>query len=116
MSLKRELLKMKGKSALKDDVIDEILNSANTHSDEDLKSFINDVIYYGCASGAVPGMIYYTDTHKFFDKHYDEIMDLVYEYEQEIGEKIHPDGDMKNFYAWLAFEITCQYIAAKLGI
>lgn len=49
-------------------------------------------------------MIYYHDTHKFFDTHYAEIEDIRTQWEDEIGDALHIDGDMKNYLAWFAFE------------
>ncbi len=50
-------------------------------------------------------MIRYSDTHKFYDKYYDEIEDIRFEL-QETGilENLNLDQDLKNYFAWLAFE------------
>lgn len=42
-------------------------------SDDDIKSFFSDLMSNGCESGMINNLIYYTDTHKFYDKYYDEI-------------------------------------------
>jgi hypothetical protein len=49
-------------------------------------------------------LIYYKDTHEWFDTYYDEIMELVEEYEEMLGEKLNWEGDMKNWFAWFSFE------------
>ena len=50
-------------------------------------------------------MIRYSDTHKFYDKFYDEIEDIRFELqEQGILENNFIDSDLKNYLAWLAFE------------
>lgn len=72
------------------------------------KSFAEDVLQYGCQSGTVSELIYYKDTHEWFDEYYSEIMGLVHELEESLGEKVHHDGDMKNWYAWLSFEETTR--------
>ena len=70
------------------------------------KSFADDVLRYGCVSGIVTELIYYKDTHKWFDTYYDEIMALAEEYELETGEELHWEGDFKNWFAWWSFEKT----------
>jgi len=66
--------------------------------------FAQDVLSHGCASGCVPELIYYSDTHKFFDTHYEDIEQLRREFEEETGLPMNIDSDLKNFLAWWAFE------------
>lgn len=75
-----------------------------------------DLLRHGCASGMVPGLIYYVDTHLFFDRHYYEIEDLRQEYEDMTGFPLHIKDDLKNELAWFAYEETARLIADKLGI
>lgn len=72
------------------------------------REFAKEVLQYGCQSGAVGELIYYKDTHDWFDTYYSEIMELVDELESEMGEKLHHKDDMKNWYAWLSFEETTR--------
>ena len=37
----------------------------------EIKSWFNDLLSHGCISGMIGSLIYYCDTHKFFDDHYD---------------------------------------------
>ena len=75
------------------------------------ESFFEDLMRCGCVSGLVGGMIYYYDTHAFFDRHYDEIEDLRLELMDE-GVMIEwPQSDLKNHLAWLAFEESAFRIA-----
>lgn len=83
---------------------------------EDITSFITDLLQHGCISGMVGSLIYYTDTRKFYDRHYHEIEELRYELEEEFGEPLKPEGDLKNWYAWLAFEETARQLANELNI
>jgi hypothetical protein len=64
----------------------------------------------------IPGLVYYTDTHKFFDKHYEEIEDLRYEYESDTGECLQANGDLKNWFAWFGYEETARKLAEELEI
>lgn len=72
----------------------------NTSSDEEAKQLLDDICTHGCASGVVTTMIYYEDTHAFFDGHYGEIMELREQYEYDPPY----DTDYKNHMAWFAFE------------
>ena len=81
----------------------------------EIKAFFSDLQQHGCISGMISPLIYYTDTHKFYDKHYDEIEELREQYEDNIGESIKIKGDLKNFLAWFAFEETAYQLAIELG-
>ncbi|KAA6475743.1 DUF7222 domain-containing protein [Bacillus swezeyi] len=72
------------------------------------RKFAADVLTYGCVSVCVPNLVYYADTHKWFDKFYHEIMELVKKFEEMTGEKLHHTGDLKNWYAWFSFEETTR--------
>lgn len=75
---------------------------------EHIETFFSDLLQYGCESGMINSLIYYVDTHKFFDNHYGEIEDLRYEYEEMLGEALKPNDDLKNWFAWFAFEETAR--------
>ena len=48
----------------------------------------------------------------FFDDHYDEIETLRMELEESTGEKVSPgSNDLKNYFAWFAFEETARALA-----
>lgn len=50
----------------------------------DPKAFFHDLAHHGCISGMVSSMIYYTDTHAFFDEHYEEIQSLKEQWEESV--------------------------------
>ncbi len=93
-------------------VADEALNY---HSDDPSQMF-HDLQRSGCQSGLIGSMIYYQDTHTFFDCHYDEIEDLREEYEDSVGQPISIVGDLKNWLAWFAFEETAFQLANELNL
>lgn len=76
------------------------LNEGST--DEALKTWYKGLETGGCESGFVNELIYTRDTHRFFDTHYEDIMDLVKEY----GLDLNQFNDLKNNVAWVAFELT----------
>ena len=63
----------------------------------------------------VSSLIYYTDTHKFYDQHYNEIEDIRYELQEEwILSNEFIQSDIKNYYSWLAFEHVAYRIYNEL--
>jgi hypothetical protein len=53
----------------------------------------------------VSSLIYYKDTHEFYDKHYNEIEDIRCQLASDGIEVDFPNcTDLKNFYSWLSFE------------
>lgn len=102
-------------SFLEEKLNDIIENEANTikacvaqealeYSPDETETFFSDLLQHGCQSGMITSLIYYVDTHKFYDIHYNEIESLRHEYEEMFGEPLQHIGDLKNWYAWFAFE------------
>ena len=81
-----------------------------------VESFFSDLLQHGCISGMVCSLVYYYDTHVFFNTHYREIEELRDEYEESTGEALNVQGDLMNFYAWFAFEETACKLACEMGI
>ncbi len=84
--------------------------------DEEIKSFFHDLLSHGCCSGMVTGLICHADTWQFFDRFYEEIEELRNDFESEIGEPLRIEHDLKNFFAWFAFEETAFRLANELDI
>lgn len=63
----------------------------------------------------VCSLIFFHQTHKFYDAYYEEIEELRHEYEYE-GQKSYIEGDLKNHYAWLAFEEVAYQLAHELEL
>ena len=78
--------------------------------------FFTDLMTHGCRSGIVTSLVYYYQTHKFFDEHYREIEAIREEVELELGEPIRLHGDLKNELAWMAFEHEAYHLADDLGL
>jgi len=93
----------------------EVAKAALEYQDDgDPVEFFNDLAAHGMASGMVPNMIYYSDTHSFFERHYDEISDEMAKYLEETGERLKVNADIKNFYAWFSFELVAYALASEL--
>ncbi|MBI1289203.1 MAG: hypothetical protein GC178_16675 [Flavobacteriales bacterium] len=82
----------------------------------DPEAFFNDLFSHGCVSGMVSSLIYYNDTHEFFDAHYDEIEDLRLEYIESTGDPLTVKDDLKNWFAWFSFEETARSLANELDL
>ena len=52
----------------------------------------------------VGSLVYYSQTAEFFDSYYDEIETIRDELTEQGIMPNWPDGDIKNWLAWLAFE------------
>lgn len=87
------------KSALKDIIKDNPKSLDATVASEALKyddpeAFFSDLLQHGCVSGMVSSLVYYTDTHAFFDTHYQAIEALRDEVEANLGEPLQIKGDL----------------------
>ena len=93
------LKNMKEESKLTSEVIDIILDSIEDYDAPE--DYFENVLKYGCASGIVSALITYEDTENFFDRHVDEILDLLNEVKEyaEIPFELN-----RNNLAWFAFE------------
>lgn len=94
----------------------DVINEYEGTDNANIKSWYLDLMQGGCRSGFVGSLIYYIDTHKFYDTYYDEIEELRQEIEEETGESFKIDGDLKNWFAWFGFEETAKKIADEIGL
>jgi len=83
--------------------------------DDDITLFFDQLFRHGCVSGMVSSLVYYSDTRTFYDKHYNQIEELRSEYD-EMGCPLKVGYDLKNDYAWFAFEVTAGKLTEKLGL
>ena len=96
---------MKKESKLTSEVIDIILDQIEEY--EEPQDYFEEVLKYGCVSGVVPALITYKDTEEFFNRHVDEILELLNEV-KEYGEITFELN--RNNLAWFAFEETLNRI------
>ena len=64
-------------TGVKNDVINYLLD--NSDNSEDLQTHLEDINNYGCESGQVNHLIYYTDTVAYYEEHENEIMEMLEE-------------------------------------
>jgi len=117
---KLQKLRVETNNSLKKYVIDDILE----YDGDDMKSYMEDVMNHGCQSGVCSGLIYYSDTTKFYDKYQEEIEDLLQENKDSIygSDMSRPEfiatlngsaedlTQEKNLLAWFAYEETIKNI------
>lgn len=83
---------------------------------ESIASFFQDLQRSGCQSGFIGPLIYYRDTHAFYDRHYDEIEELRCELEDSLSQPLQIKGDLKNWFAWFGFEETAYRMMEEIGL
>lgn len=88
-----------------------VAQEALDYHDDNPAQMFADLQRGGCISGMIGSLIYYHDTHAFFDRFYDEIEEMREQYEDDLGEPLRIKGDLKNWLAWFAFEETAYRIA-----
>lgn len=101
------------------------------HNYDDKKSIFTDVLYYGCQSGIVSDLIYYSDTTRFYSIYQVEINELLYNTFLSCGCKspselfsdkwddedpLAIDVSNQNLLAWFGFEEAMRNIAYKLDL
>lgn len=93
------------------------------NQEEDVTSFLEDVTQYGCVSGMVGALIYYTDTLKWYKKFKTDINQLIKDETDSYGENVLTmlngwddsdplifDTPNQNLLAWYSFETVCNRI------
>jgi len=114
-SVIEELKKLEFSSDLRAYVVQYLLGYDD--SGKEILHHITDVLEYGCRSGVVSELIYYEDTHAFFDRFYDDIEELrVTSYEYDSNLPLLSDADLKNTLAWFGFENAVYDIAVECGL
>ena len=100
---------------LKKEVAEIIVNMLSENADnEEVIGTLEDITTYGCASGTVPALVYYSDTEAFFDRHSEEIFELI---ENMVEEGIIDKKQLelsKNNLVWTAFELIVWEIRDEL--
>ena len=116
-------VKRKSNSPLTKYVCNYVINQ--WHDYEDKTSIFKDVLYYGCQSGVVGELIYYSQTTAFYKKYKSEINDLLsdlmnsmgcFSFKELFGEKFDETDPLitdtynQNLFAWFGFEETLRNI------
>ena len=116
-------LKQKSDSPLFKRVCNYVISEWSNYDDK--TNIFKDVLYYGCQSGTVGFLIYYSDTVRFYKQYREEIDNLLYEEMENTGlyspselfgkswDKEDPlgrDDYNQNLLAWFGFEETLRKV------
>lgn len=113
------------KDGLVESVTAFILNKFDEYDDS--KKIVLEVLEYGCSSGIVGELCYYSDTTAYYAKNKEEINKLLYETMDECGiydlkdlfrhwdekDPLALDCCNQNILAWFGFEETLRKVASK---
>ena len=113
-NLLNSMLENTVEGTLKHDTVEIIMDQLDELTDDEILTTFNDILTYGCVSGAVSALITYSDTEKFFDNHSNEIFELVEDMKQEGMIDMNNFELSKNNLAWFAFETIAQEIYQEL--
>jgi len=94
---------------------------------DDKKALFTDILHYGCQSGMVSDLIYYSDTVRFYKQYKEEIDALLYENMSWCGDSptslfgdkwdkedpLGNDVSNQNLLAWFGFEETLRNIGMQ---
>lgn len=98
------------------------------NQEDNIQSFLEDLSSHGCISGMVGGLVYYSDTLKFYKKHKKEIQVMVREFCDDTGSDISclngwdkedifaEETNNQNILAWFGFEETARNLAQRNDI
>ena len=111
-------------SGLEKDVCKYILNEWDNY--EDKSCIFADVLNYGCSTGIVGHLIYYSDIAKYLKKHIDEINELlaafggtpqvIFRDNWDNDDPLAKDGHNQSLLAWFGFEEAMYRIANKFEV
>lgn len=93
-------------------VINDLLDVSD--NDEEIVTYISDVLNHGCQSGIVTSLIYTSDTKNFTKNYLDEVLEILDELIQNIG--IPAFTIDSNSLAWLAYEETLRQLILELDL
>lgn len=76
------------------------------------KSFLEELVQYGAASGCIGGYIYHNEIKDFYVAHMDDLEDRLAEFEREIGDRLRNDDRTSHaeFVTWSVLELTASDI------
>ena len=115
-NLLNSMLENTMEGTLKHDVVEIIMDQIDGLENEEILSAVEEIVTYGCQSGVVSALITYSDTELFFDKHANEIFELVEDAKQEGVIDMNNFILNKNNLSWFAFETIAQEIYQEMEI
>ena len=114
LNLLNSMLENTMEGTLKHEVVEIIMDQVDGLENGEILSTVEKIVTYGCQSGIVSALITYSDTELFFDKHANEIFELVEDMKQEGLIDMNNFELSKNNLAWFAFETIAQEIYQEM--
>ena len=99
---------------LKHEVVEIIMDKVDGLDNNEIFPAVKEMVTYGCQSGIVSALITYKDTEAFFDRHVDEIFELVEDAKYMDLIDIKDFELSRNNLAWFAFETIAQEIYQEM--
>ena len=110
LNLLNSMLENTMEGTLKHEVVEILVDEVDGLNDNEILPAVEEIITYGCQSGIVSALITYKDTEAFFDRHVDEIFELVEDAKYMDLIDIKDFELSRNNLAWFAFETIAQEI------
>lgn len=85
-------------SDLEIEVINSILNVSDDN--EELKEYMENVMYHGCQSGIVGDLIYTYQCNDFFKRHFEEIFDLYNDLKEELNLELQITATDLSYFSY----------------
>ena len=112
-NLLNSMLENTMEGTLKHEVVEIIMDQAEElDNDNEVLELVKEIVNYGCQSGIVASLVYYKDTEAFFNRHVDEILELIEDAKQTMD--MNYIEFSRNNLSWFAFEIIAQEIYHEL--
>ena len=113
-NLLNSMLENTMEGTLKHEVAEIILDEVDGLDNNEIFPAVKEMVTYGCQSGIVSVLITYKDTEAFFDRHVDEIFELVEDAKYMDLIDIKDFELSRNNLAWFAFETIAQEIYQEM--
>ena len=115
LNLLNSMLENTMEGTLKHEIVEIIMDQVDGLNNNEILTAVEEIVTYGCQSGIVSALITYSDTEAFFDRHANEIFELVEEAKEEGIINLNEFILCKNDLAWFAFETIAQEIYQELA-
>ena len=116
LNLLNSMLENTMEGTLKHEVAEIIMDEVDGLDNNEIFPAVKEMVTYGCQSGIVSALITYKDTEAFFDRHVDEIFELVEDAKYMDLIDIKDFELSRNNLAWFAFETIAQEIYQEMEV
>ena len=115
-NLLNSMLENTMEGTLKHEVVEIIMDEVDGLDNNEIFPAVKEMVTYGCQSGIVSALITYKDTEAFFDRHVDEIFELIEDAKYMDLIDIKDFELSRNNLAWFAFETIAHEIYQEMEV